>query len=125
MSNVDRKSAIDLGRVRGHASIPERSSIQDLARNIAAETANPRSSGIASRVGDISVSPTITDGVPAARALATITVQNQPVRTMQLHVIVVDTTPRTYYRSRISDEAVEHTVQANAAEARLTVVAGP
>lgn len=125
MPNVAWKSAIDLGPVRGQAKISERSPIQDLARSIVAETVNPYSSGIDSRVGGITVSATTISGVPAARAVAMISVRNQPVRTLRLRVIVVDTNPRTYYRSRISDEAVRHTEQANAAEAGLTVVAAP
>ncbi|NMD54921.1 MULTISPECIES: hypothetical protein [Tsukamurella] len=119
--NVAWKSAIDLGKIRGFVSISERAPLADLARNLFSETVSPRSVGYSSRVSEAAVTPITVSGRAAVRASATITVRDQPIKTMRLHIVVVDTTPRTYFRSRVPQIATQHTMQADAAEAGLKV----
>lgn len=75
--------------------------------------------GLKGRVVGVQVTPTSVSGVPATRATAEVQFDGAPVRADRLRVVVVDTTPQTYFLSAVPVEAPDRLGQADAAERSL------
>jgi hypothetical protein len=108
-------SMVEIGTTGGDGR-----SATDIARAMALSA--PSASGYkghSARVVGLQVTPMTVSGVPAARATARVEVNGAPVSGDRYRVVVVGTTPQTYFVSAVPSEAPDRAMQADAAEAGL------